>query len=84
MIDFKDAVLDALVSVLAATAGAPDRESLGKTLTHPPDPTKGDLAFPVFLLAKALKRTTPGKEMVLQLRKAKLLERKPLTAPAFK
>jgi hypothetical protein len=36
------------------------------------------------LLARALKRTTPGKEMVAQLRKAKLLERKPLTAPAFK
>jgi hypothetical protein len=36
------------------------------------------------LLAKALKRTTPGKELVALLRKAKLFERKPLVAPAFK
>jgi arginyl-tRNA synthetase len=60
MIDFKDAVLDALVSVLAANAGAPDRAGLAKTLTHPPDPTKGDLAFPAFQLAKALKKAPPA------------------------
>jgi arginyl-tRNA synthetase len=60
MIDFKDAVLDALVSVLAGRAGAPDRESLAKTLTHPPDATKGDLAFPAFQLAKAERKAPPA------------------------
>jgi len=60
MIDFRDVVLDALVSALADTDGAPGREVLAKALSHPPDPSKGDLAFPAFPLAKALKKAPPA------------------------
>ncbi|MEZ5977286.1 MAG: arginine--tRNA ligase [Planctomycetota bacterium] len=60
MIDFRDEVLDALTNALSGLDGAPDRDALSKALSHPPDPSKGDLAFPVFTLAKALRKAPPA------------------------
>ena len=57
---FRDAVLDALERVLADVEGAPARPELAQALSKPPKPEMGDLAFPCFPLAKAL-RTAPPK-----------------------
>jgi arginyl-tRNA synthetase len=60
MIDFRDVVLDALTAALANTDGAPDRAELTKALSHPKDQSMGDLAFPAFPLAKALRKAPPA------------------------
>ncbi|MEO0650859.1 MAG: arginine--tRNA ligase, partial [Planctomycetota bacterium] len=56
---FRDAVLDALERVLAEIEGAPARSELAQALSKPPKPEMGDLAFPCFPLAKALKTAPP-------------------------
>ncbi|QDU65742.1 arginine--tRNA ligase [Engelhardtia mirabilis] len=56
---FRTAVLDALERVLIDVEGAPDRAALAQALSKPPKPEMGDLAFPCFLLAKALKTAPP-------------------------
>jgi arginyl-tRNA synthetase len=59
MQQFRDAVLDSLTSALADVEGAPDRAALAAALSKPPKPEMGDLAFPCFPLAKALKQAPP-------------------------
>ncbi len=60
MIDPKEAVLDVVEAALTDLAEAPDREALRKALSRPPDASKGDVAFPAFPLAKALKKAPPA------------------------
>lgn len=55
----KEAVLDLLEAALADTEGAPDREALRGALSRPPDAARGDVAFPVFPLAKLLRNAPP-------------------------
>ncbi len=52
-------VADAVLAALPAESGA-TRESIAEMLAAPPDPTLGDLAFPCFKLAKALKKAPPA------------------------
>jgi arginyl-tRNA synthetase len=51
-------VADAIVAGLPAGSGA-TRESIAEQLDSPPDPALGDLAFPCFKLAKALRKSPP-------------------------
>jgi arginyl-tRNA synthetase len=60
MQNFRDAVTAALESALAGVAGAPGRAELAAALAVPPKAELGDLAFPCFPLAKAL-RGAPAK-----------------------
>jgi arginyl-tRNA synthetase len=51
-------VADAILSALPAGSAA-TRESIAELLASPPDPALGDLAFPCFKLAKALRKAPP-------------------------
>ena len=59
MHDLRTAVLDLITAALEDTEGAPSREDLAKALSRPPDASKGDVAFPVFPLAKVLRQAPP-------------------------
>jgi arginyl-tRNA synthetase len=52
-------VADAVLAALPADSGA-TRESIAEMLAIPPDTALGDLAFPCFKLAKALKKAPPA------------------------
>jgi arginyl-tRNA synthetase len=52
-------VADAILAALPADAGLV-REAIAEQLATPPDPALGDLAFPCFKLAKALKKAPPA------------------------
>ncbi|MHC4261122.1 MAG: arginine--tRNA ligase [Planctomycetota bacterium] len=56
---FKNDVLDALEAALEGIDGRPDRTALEAALSKPPKPEMGDLAFPCFPLAKALRQAPP-------------------------
>ena len=59
MLTLRDAVLDALEAAISDLPEAPGRGALAGMLSRPPDASRGDLAFPCFPLAKALKTAPP-------------------------
>ena len=62
----RQSVIELLTDLLGEHAGTPDE--LDAALTVPPKPEMGDLAFPCFPLAKALRKAPPliAKELAEQ------------------
>jgi arginyl-tRNA synthetase len=72
----RQSVIELLVDLLGEAAGSP--AELDQALTVPPRPEMGDLAFPCFPLAKALRKAPPTIAQELAAKAAALLPRGPI------